>query len=213
MSENLLYRLLDTPWVFRLSQSVGAPGHVTVLRKTIARILRQHPAPGRLLDVGCGPSSWLWRVGRHPIGLDLSYPYAREFACQGEIPVIGSATTLPFANETFDAVWSVFLLHHLSDDQVRQTVREMLRVCRVGGYTAIIDGVMPRRPATRPVAWLLRRFDRGGYFRNELTLRTLAQTGPGTARRLTYAATGIEGMVFVTPKQQPDDVANPGVKA
>jgi SAM-dependent methyltransferase len=201
VSENPLYRLLDKPWVFRLSQIVCAPGHVTVIRNTITKLLRQYPAPHRLLDVGCGPSSWLWRVGLHPIGLDLSAPYAREFARQGEPPVIGSAASLPFADGTFDAVWTVFLLHHLSDDQVRQTVSEMLRVCMAGGYVAIIDGVMPKRPATRPVAWMLRRIDRGGHFRDEESLRALVQTRPGTAQRFTYAATGLEGMVFVIRKQ------------
>ncbi|MGD0650534.1 MAG: class I SAM-dependent methyltransferase [Verrucomicrobiia bacterium] len=201
MSENPLYRLLDTPWVFRLSQSVGAPGHITVIKNKIEKILHQHPTPRRLLDVGCGPSSWLWRVGLHPIGLDLSASYTREFARTGELSVRGSAASLPFADGTFDSVWTVFVLHHLSDEVAQRTIREMLRVCRVGGYTVIIDGVMPRRPITRPVAWLLRRMDRGNHVRDEQQFRALVPTNSCTTQRITYAATGVEAMVFVTLKR------------
>jgi SAM-dependent methyltransferase len=87
------------------------------------------------------------------------------------------------------------LIHHLPDQAALQTIQEMHRVCRPGGHVMILDAVMPRHAWTRPVAYALRRLDRGRFVRTETALRKLlseALPGPQDIRRATFSYTGIE---------------------
>ena len=45
--------------------------------------------------------------------------------------VVGDALALPFGDQSFDVVTSSLFLHHLEPDEIRQFVREALRVARV----------------------------------------------------------------------------------
>jgi ubiquinone/menaquinone biosynthesis C-methylase UbiE len=78
--------------------------------------------------------------------LDLSYPYlkraqqrlewaARVDFCQGD------AAALRFDAASFDAVFSVFLLHELPLAVRRAVVGEALRVVRPGGFIGFLDSV------------------------------------------------------------------------
>jgi SAM-dependent methyltransferase len=172
--------------LYRLLQALLAPG---ASRSIAGRIQRRQ---GRALDVGCGPDSRLRLVGMKPFGVDIAPDRARAFGPA----VVASATALPFADGVFESVWSFGLLHHLPDDGARAAIREMRRVTRAGGATVIFDGVLPRRPWSRPFAWLLRRLDRGRWMRRQEALRTLFDR-PASWRfeRFTYARTGLEGVI------------------
>ena len=196
MSEHPIYRLLEVPWLFRLQQGVLAPGIQQAFTKRISALLTQLPPARRLLDVGCGPKSWLFGVGLHPVGLDRSWPYARDYAGRGERAIVGSADGLPFASQSFDGVWSIGLLHHLPDPVAVGAVNEMVRVCTRGGYVAVLDAVMPRQAWRRPLAYALRRMDRGRFVRPDDGLRALfPQTIDWRWERFTFAATGLEALV------------------
>jgi SAM-dependent methyltransferase len=56
--------------------------------------------------------------------------------------VAGDVLALPFHDGSFDLVESVIFLHHLSPDQVIQSVNEALRVCR----TAALINDLVRHP-------------------------------------------------------------------
>src|SRR3989339_1286721 len=130
---SFLYRLLEHPLAYRLSQLIFAPGAARLLVRRLDRLARQLPISGRLLDVGCGPASWLWQGGGRPLGLDLSFPYSLAFKNAGGIALTGSATALPLANSPFAGVWSIGLLHHLPEDAARQAIEEMVLGCKSGG--------------------------------------------------------------------------------
>jgi SAM-dependent methyltransferase len=148
------------------------------------------------VDVGCGPQSWLFRVGLQPIGVDVSLSYLHEYAQRGAEAVAASAAALPLAAASCDGVWSVGLLHHLPDALAAAAVREMVRVCRPGGYVAIFDAVLPDPRWRRPLAYLIRRGDRGRFMRQEGALRALLPaTTAWRCERFTYAATGLEGLL------------------
>ncbi len=101
----------------------------------------------RVLDVGCGPAVIAAEVARQldhseVIGIDLSD--ARLVEARKQLngrPNLsmqkGSATSLPFADESFDLVYSRFLLEYLPDRQ--EAVAEMARVCRPGGRVLLQD--------------------------------------------------------------------------
>ena len=133
-------------------------------------------------------------MGLSPVGLDVSPAYAAKFRAHGAGAVIGSASTLPFADASFGGVWCIGVLHHLSDEDARLAVREMRRVTRPGGYTVIFDGVLPVSFSRRPLAWSIRRMDRGAHFRREQHFLRLLDEGAWQTTRLTYATTGLEGM-------------------
>lgn len=195
MRNSALYHLLDQPWVYRASQFVLAPGAQKFLTMKMRRLLTQLPVTKRILDVGCGPSSWLWRSDLHPVGLDLSFSYTKVFGQFGEPAVTGSAVALPFHEQSFDGVWSFGLLHHLPDDMARQTTREMARVCRPNGYIVIIDAVLPDPAWRRPIAYALRRADRGGFVRREQDFKTILPPQAFNTERFTYTYNGLEVLI------------------
>jgi len=188
-----LYRLLERPSVYALMQTLLAPGAERSITRRIIRLTKQMPPGDFILDVGCGPASWLWRAQLHPVGLDLSLKYTIAFRRLGHPAVTGSAAELPFPNQCFDSVWCIGLLHHLPDDMARQAVAEMLRVCRRGGYIAILDAVLPEHKLRRPVAYMLRRMDRGRFVRHQDNLISLLPVSESwNFERFTYALTGLE---------------------
>ena len=189
-------RVLDRPWVYRLQTAVLAPGAEAAIVRAITAVVAAAPPARRVLDVGCGPQSWLTRVNMTPLGTDLSFPYLREYAQQGGTAVAASADWLPFATGSFDAVWSVGLLHHLPLPVAAAAVAEMVRVCRAGGYVAIFDAVLPESRWRRPLAYAIRRMDRGRFMRSEAALRAVLPPRVGwRCRRFTYARTGLEGLM------------------
>jgi len=185
-----------TPWLYQLAQRLAAPGTNKNLRREIGRLLEKLPPPGRCLDVGCGPDSVLRGFGLNPVGIDLSAARVAAFARTGCFAVQASASALPFANESFDSVWSFGLLHHLPDESARQALIEMRRVTRRGGCIIVFDGVPPRIGCKRPIAALVRRLDRGNWMRSQESLEALLVfSGDWQCRRLTYALTGLEGLL------------------
>lgn len=192
-----LHRLLDHPWMYRLVQGVFAPGAVDRSVQVIRDLLPALPSAGPLLDVGCGPSSRLCRMGLRPTGVDLSWTYLREYVRQGRRGVVGSADALPFASGAFGGVWSIGLLHHLPDLRARAVLREYMRVCAPRGYVAILEGVKPVSPWERPVAAFIRKMDRGRYMRVQEHFEALLPERPRwNVLRFTCAPrTGLEMVV------------------
>ncbi len=191
-----MYRILEQPWLYRLQRLILAPGADQTLFRRFNALLTRLPENPRILDVGCGPSSRLWPLGVHPIGLDYSLNYAWAYAAKGEPAVVGSSDALPFPKGVFDAVWSVGVFHHMPDELVHHAVREMWRVCRPGGLVVIFDAVLPEPAWRRPLAYMQRRLDRGRFMRREAHLRALLAVGQELEiERLTYTYNGLEALL------------------
>lgn len=187
-----MFRALIDTW----SQRLLGPGADRALD---ACIRRHAPATsGARLDVGAGFRSRLSDGVGAPIAVDISLTRLRAARRDGARPVVATATRLPFANGAFAMTASIGLLHHLSDDEARIAIREMRRVTTRGGTAIVIDAVLPERPWNRPLAWLIRRADRGHWMRDQGSLDVLLPDAEGWRReRITYAWTGLEAMVAV----------------
>lgn len=94
----------------------------------------------RILEIGCGIGTDLAmfaRAGARATGVDLSrgsLTLAKKRCGLENLPgylIQADAERLPFPDATFDFVYSWGVLHHTPD--IRQALREAIRVCRPGG--------------------------------------------------------------------------------
>jgi ubiquinone/menaquinone biosynthesis C-methylase UbiE len=195
------YRLLEHPAVYHAAQLLLAPGMNGIVTRHLAKIREVISDPGHVLDVGCGPSSRLWKIGMRPIGLDYAHAYTSRFRESGGISVTASAAALPFRRESFDAVLCFGLLHHLPDDVARMTVREAQRVTRPGGHVIVFDPVLPTHPWRRPIAWCLCKLDRGRFIRSQPTVESrILGSRTWDVERITHSYLGTEGVFCVFEK-------------
>ena len=199
--EARIYKALNNPWLYRLSQRILAPGHIKAIVDQIEKTLREAPSANLLVDVGCGPISWLHRVGLRPVGVDLSMTFLREFRQLESRAILASALALPFSSKSIEGVISVFLFHHMPDYAVSEAMKEFMRVCKSPGYVAILDGVLPRAPWKNPLATLIRRMDRGKFMRSQEELESLLpERDDWIVKRFTYSLTGLEGLICLYVK-------------
>jgi ubiquinone/menaquinone biosynthesis C-methylase UbiE len=169
------------------------PRHVAehYIDKRTALIKSLLPLGGLILDVGCGTGQLgaaIASEGYDVFGVDLSSSMVSQARQKGLAGTYAAVTTsLPFADNTFDLALTVATLHHLeTKERVAQTVEEMGRVVKRGGFVVLWDHnpanpywpiLMKRVPQDSgderlvPLAELLRDVDAAGLVRH-LVLRS-----------------------------------------
>jgi SAM-dependent methyltransferase len=99
----------------------------------------------RVLEIGCGPGMDLLQLagaGARVTGMDLTPPAVRLAKRHLQIRKLpgsvleGNAEISPFADNTFDAVYSHGVLHHTVDTQ--RAIDEVHRVLKPGGEAVIM---------------------------------------------------------------------------
>lgn len=139
------------------------------------RFLSAYAAPGaKSLEIGTGPgrdAAAFVAAGLVACGLDLSPVFAGLAAKSGAHVANATARALPFADASFDVVWSMSVLMHLPGTQVVAALAEIRRVLRAGAVAAI--GVWGGADLTNMVdgAFGQRLFAR----RSELTWRPMLE--------------------------------------
>jgi ubiquinone/menaquinone biosynthesis C-methylase UbiE len=92
----------------------------------------------QVLEVGCGTGLILERlatVSQRAVGVDVSAGMLNKARERGLEVVLGSATDLPFADESFDVVCSFKVLAHVPD--IGTALAEIARVTRPGGQMVV----------------------------------------------------------------------------
>ncbi|MBF0270771.1 MAG: methyltransferase domain-containing protein [Magnetococcales bacterium] len=114
----------------------------------------------RVLDVGCGKGYLLYEFTRAVpgitvAGLDLS-SYALTHAKPELKPhlTLGNATALPYADHSFDLVYSITTLHNLYAPQLDQSLREMQRVGK-GHKLIVVESYRNEREKANLLYWQL----------------------------------------------------------
>src|SRR5688500_12238875 len=103
----------------------------------------------RLLDLGCGTGELapiFIKAGYNYAGIDIEperIEYARKTYRQGEFHVM-DASHLKYPDGYFDQILVTGVLHHLSDHDVREIVREMRRVLRPDGRALVMEDIALR---------------------------------------------------------------------
>jgi len=120
------------------------------------------PAGGWLLDLGAGTGDMALEALRQqpacrPVAADFTLAMMqvgmrrqREKSPEPPFPVwsAADALNLPFADQSFDAVVSGFLMRNVSD--VMQALGEQKRVMRPGGRIVVLDTTRPSRNLLTP---------------------------------------------------------------
>jgi SAM-dependent methyltransferase len=131
--------------------------HESWIAPALARL--GHLRGRRILDLGCGhgmAAVVLARRGADVVGLDLSIGYLREAQERARANgvrirwLVADAERLPFADDSFDAIWGNAVLHHLDP---LAAGRELRRVLAPGG-TAVFCEPWGENPL---LAWARRR--------------------------------------------------------
>lgn len=108
--------------------------------------------PNRVLDVACGTGRTLKMLmdsipDTSLYGLDLSVAYLRKAKAflrhSIDMPQLiqGNGESLPFRDNYFDAIVSVFLFHELPPQARQNVINECCRVMKPGGMLVICDSV------------------------------------------------------------------------
>lgn len=103
-----------------------------VERETVLRLLGE--GPGKLLDVGCGTGMYTAAISQHGwtvSGIDVSADMLELARRRGVEVVRGDAAALPFDDDSYDAVVSMWT--HTDVDDFAAVLREIARVLRPDG--------------------------------------------------------------------------------
>ncbi|HEV8686277.1 MAG TPA: class I SAM-dependent methyltransferase, partial [Gaiellaceae bacterium] len=144
-----------------------------------------------LLDIGCNWGRWTIAAaqrGYRPIGIDPSFEaivaarrIARQLGVEDARYVVADGRRLPFANATFDVVFSYGVLQHFSKADVATSVAEIARVLKRDGYSWV---QMPNALGLLNAARLAQRGFREGehfevrYWRPSELRRVFGRIGP-----------------------------------
>jgi ubiquinone/menaquinone biosynthesis C-methylase UbiE len=131
----------------------------------------------RVLDVGCGTGSLTVLIKRsHPqaevVGLDpdsKALSMAQRKAERAGLSLkfdCGFSDRLPYADASFDRVFSSFMFHHLTPEEKSASLGEIRRVLKTGGSLHLLDFVPARSFLSRFVGHL---FHRVGHIEGRLT--------------------------------------------
>jgi len=146
MGKDRLALMEDEPERFRITRSPHAH------RMAYADLMKAAgPLRGkRVLELGSGRGEfavYLAKQGGEVTGIDIG-PHltaaSRELAAINRLScefMTGNITQLPFADEEFDLVIGIAILHHLVESDLRKGVTECHRVLRANGRALVIEPV------------------------------------------------------------------------
>jgi len=193
-------------YIYALKYKWLTPLYDPVLRLTLreqtfkkALVEQARIQPGqRVLDLGCG-------TGTLTLLIKSAHPHARVVGFDGDPKILalaeakaaraglavdwkqGLAQELPYADGCFDRVLTSLMLHHLSSENKRAALREVLRVLRPGGELHVADWGRPQNALMRPASLLIALLD--GYSRENvagLLLELFRQAGLVEARQAAH---------------------------
>jgi ubiquinone/menaquinone biosynthesis C-methylase UbiE len=102
------------------------------IKGQVRRFVAEHGlARGKVLDIGAG-RGYLQDLAPDYTGLDISATARRFFHKKF---VLGSATSMPFADSEFDGAWSIWVLEHVPNPEA--ALAEIRRVLKPGGVVML----------------------------------------------------------------------------
>jgi ubiquinone/menaquinone biosynthesis C-methylase UbiE len=171
--------------VFVARDRPGWDEEVAALRSVVAAL-----PPARTLDVACGTGFLTQHLQGEVVGLDASegmIEIARARMPGSEF-VVGDALSLPFADGSFDRVFTGHFYDHL---QPGERERSLAEVRRVAGELVVADSAL--REGVEPVQWQERVLNDGSRH----TVYKRYFTGEALAEELGGGEVLMDGAWFV----------------
>ena len=113
-------------------------GYHALIDQLQTDIVKSHCVGRDVLEVGCGTGMILKEihpVARRAVGIDISPGMLAQAEERGLEVVEGTATALPFEDDSFDVIYSFKVLAHV--EEIELAMREVARVLRPGGMAAL----------------------------------------------------------------------------
>lgn len=177
-------KVLEVPWVYSLFQK--SLQKKSLWSEIIEEQLAYEARTVTVLDIGCGPGTFLARMGDRVdpanfVGIDPSQDYCEraselfpnaKFYC-------GTVSTVALEQHDFDLIVISGVLHHVDDDEAKQIMRFAHNHNSDGGLIISVDPVL--FPGQNIVARFLAKADRGQNVRTVKSLEQLwIQALPGS---------------------------------
>ncbi len=128
-SENQAPSEYETEYI-RVAQMAAKEAHIEKRVSAFAQQFKLHNRP--VLEIGSG-RGYLQDIAQNYTGLDISPSVARFYHKKF---VLGSATAMPFPDNSFDGVWSIWVFEHVPNPE--QAFREARRVTRDNGVLFLL---------------------------------------------------------------------------
>ncbi len=103
-------------------------------------VSRLTPGTDRMLEIGTGAgrdTGYFVERGVETYGVDLSTEQLRHAAARGGLVALASVRALPFADESFEAAWTMSTLMHVPDSAIEGGLAEIRRVLAPGAVAAV----------------------------------------------------------------------------
>jgi len=153
------YDLLNRLLTFRLDE---------VWRKKAVNCLLE-ASPRRVMDLGTGTGDMAVRIARKspqaevvgydfsPTMLEVARRKAGRFGTTNVSFVEGDAASMPFEDNSFDAVGISFAFRNITfrNPHTKEYLKETLRCLRPGGKFVIVESSQPRKPLIR---WIFHKY-------------------------------------------------------
>lgn len=182
-----MHQLEDSHWWFVARRNLVC----TALQRFCRR------KPKHILDVGCGTGGTLDRLKHigQPVGVDLE-PIALELSRErGHTHLLlASATSLPFADGSFDAVVALDVLEHIPDDAA--AAREIARILAPDGTLVVTVPAYQSLWSGHDVALMHQR-----RYRAE-QMKALLEGAGLTVEKLSYTVSALFPLVWLVRKLQ-----------
>src|ERR1017187_3048733 len=165
MLKSAAHALVSHPWVYDKVQNLVGVGRVLDrmaphMKKTLGEVVLDiGGGTGNVLSVVPSPDKYIW-LDNDPLKLE---GFRRKHPSLTGI--LGDATNIPLRDKSVDDVLCMFVLHHLTDDQLSLFFAEVARVVK---NTFILVDPVERK--TSMVSRLLWNYDRGSNPRSVETL-------------------------------------------